>query len=336
LNDSPLLRVTSLKIAIRTREKDLFPVNSVSFHINKGECVCLVGESGCGKSVTALSLMGLLPSPPFHLAGGEIFFKDLAIHAMSSLELQDIRGRHMAMIFQEPMTALNPVFTIGEQIAEAVNAHFSFSPEETRKKTLAALEMAEMPDPGLYAASYPHQLSGGMRQRAMIAMALACTPSLLIADEPTTALDVSTQDQILQLMNSLREKNGLSLLFITHNMGVVAQIAQRVMIMYAGRLVEISPVEEFFTKPRHPYSKALLDSIPKYDSISGQDENTNNRKERLSTIPGNVPSLEAIPSGCPFHDRCPNAMARCSIETPLLMETGRDTKVACHLYSSCR
>jgi oligopeptide/dipeptide ABC transporter ATP-binding protein len=242
----------------------------------------------------------------------------------------------MAMIFQEPMTALNPVFTIGEQIKEALNTHFSLPPEDIRKKILTAMEMAELPEPSLYEASYPHQLSGGMRQRAMIAMALACSPSLLIADEPTTALDVSTQDQILQLLNTLREKNRLSLLFITHNMGVVAQIAQRVMIMYAGRLVETAPVEDFFPNPRHPYSKALLDSIPKYDSISGQDENTNNRKERLSTIPGNVPSLEAIPSGCPFHDRCPNAMARCSIETPLLMETGRDTEVACHLYSSCR
>ncbi len=240
----------------------------------------------------------------------------------------------MAMIFQEPMTALNPVFTIGEQIAEAVNTHFSFSPEEVRNKTLTALEMAEMPDPDLYAASYPHQLSGGMRQRAMIAMALACSPSLLIADEPTTALDVSTQNQILQLLNNLREKNGLSLLFITHNMGVVAQIAQRVMIMYAGKLVEISPVEEFFTKPMHPYSKALLDSIPKYDRLSKQDENTISRKERLSTIPGNVPSLAAIPSGCPFHDRCHHAMAKCSTEPPLLTKTERNTEVACHLYSS--
>lgn len=239
----------------------------------------------------------------------------------------------MAMIFQEPMTALNPVFTIGEQIAEAVNAHFALTPEEVRKKTRIALQLAEMPDPDLYAASYPHQLSGGMRQRAMIAMALACNPSLLIADEPTTALDVSTQDQILQLLNDLREKNGLSLLFITHNMGVVAQIAQRVMIMYAGRLVEISPVEKFFARPMHPYSKALLDSMPKSDSLSKQDENTTLRKERLSTIPGNVPSLETIPSGCPFHDRCPHAMAKCSTETPLLMKTERDTEVACHLYS---
>lgn len=292
-----------------------------------------MGESGCGKSVTALSLMGLLPSPPFHRTGGEIFFKDRAIHTMSSQELRGIRGRHMAMIFQEPMTALNPVFTIGEQIAEAVNVHFSLTQEEVRKRTLTALEMAEMPDPGLYAASYPHQLSGGMRQRAMIAMALACTPSLLIADEPTTALDVSTQDQILRLLNNLREKNGLSLLFITHNMGVVAQIAQRVMIMYAGRLVEISPVEAFFERPMHPYSKALLDSIPKYDSTSKRNENTAIRKERLSTIPGNVPSLEAIPSGCPFHDRCPHAMAKCSAETPFLMSTGQNTEVACHLYS---
>lgn len=278
--------------------------------------------------------MGLLPAPPFHRAGGEILFKDHAIHAMSCQELQGIRGRHMAMIFQEPMTALNPVFTIGKQIAEALNAHFSFTPEEVRKRTLTALEMAEMPDPSLYAASYPHQLSGGMRQRAMIAMALACNPSLLIADEPTTALDVSTQDQILQLLNNLREKNGLSLLFITHNMGVVAQIAQRVMIMYAGRLVEISPVEEFFSKPRHPYSKALLESIPKYGRLSEQDRDITIGKKRLSTIPGNVPSLEAIPSGCPFHDRCPNAMAKCSAETPILMKTETGTEVACHLYSS--
>ncbi|MEZ0329016.1 MAG: ABC transporter ATP-binding protein [Dissulfuribacterales bacterium] len=306
----------------------------MSFHIDTGECVCLVGESGCGKSVTALSLMGLLPSPPFHRASGEILFKDHAIHAMSCQELQGIRGRHMAMIFQEPMTALNPVFTIGEQIAEALDAHFSFTPEEVRKRTLTALEMAEMPDPGLYAASYPHQLSGGMRQRAMIAMALACNPSLLIADEPTTALDVSTQDQILQLLNDLREKNGLSLLFITHNMGVVAHIAQRVMIMYAGRLVEISPVEEFFATPLHPYSMALLNSIPRYDRLLKQNGHDLTKKERLSTIPGNVPSLEAIPYGCPFHDRCPNAMAKCSTETPLLKDTGPNRQVACHLYDS--
>lgn len=240
----------------------------------------------------------------------------------------------MAMIFQEPMTALNPVFTIGEQIAEAINAHFSFTPEEVRKKTLTALEMAEIPNPELHAVSYPHQLSGGMRQRTMIAMAIACNPSLIIADEPTTALDVSTQDQILQLLNNLRDKNGLSLLFITHNMGVVAQIAQRVMIMYAGRLVEISPVAEFFTRPMHPYSQALLDSIPKYDRLSKQDENAISKKERLLTIPGNVPSLTAIPSGCPFHDRCPHAMAKCSAEPPMLMKIEQNREVACHLYSS--
>jgi len=239
----------------------------------------------------------------------------------------------MAMIFQEPMTALNPVFTIGEQIKEALNTHFSLPPEDIRKKILTAMEMAELPEPSLYEASYPHQLSGGMRQRAMIAMALACSPSLLIADEPTTALDVSTQDQILQLLNTLREKNRLSLLFITHNMGVVAQIAQRVMIMYAGRLVETAPVEDFFSNPKHPYSKALLNSIPRYEGLLGQEAVLADNRKRLPTIPGNVPTLEAIPSGCPFHDRCPNALVICREESPPPRRITKDIEVACHLYT---
>lgn len=326
MNDSILLQVNSLKVAITNKNKHFFPVNDVSFQINRGECVCMVGESGSGKSVTALALMGLLPSPPFQYVAGEILFNQQPIHKMSQKALERIRGRHMAMIFQEPMTALNPVFTIGEQIAEAIIAHFSFKSDEVTEKVLTALKMAGLPDPVLCAASYPHQLSGGMRQRAMIAMALAGDPSLLIADEPTTALDVSTQDQILQLLNDLSEQKGLSLLFITHNMGVVAQVAKRVMIMYAGRIVEVADVKDFFAMPKHPYSKALLNSIPRLVSANGENH------KRLSTIPGQVPSMGNIPSGCAFHDRCPHKFKKCEIEIPPLIKITDRIEVACHLY----
>jgi oligopeptide/dipeptide ABC transporter ATP-binding protein len=323
VSNNILLSVKGLEIEIRTNKGPVFPVRDLSFSIKKGESVCLVGESGCGKSVTALSLPCLLPSPPFRIRRGKIVFEGTDLMDLTPGQLCSIRGKEMAMIFQEPMTALNPVFTIGDQIAEAITTHLKLPKKQVRKRVIELLNQVGMPAPEERITTYPHQLSGGLRQRAMIAMSLACQPKLLIADEPTTALDVTIQAQILELLNRLREQHDLSLLLITHNLGVVAQIAHRVLIMYAGKIVEEALMGDLFDNPLHPYTKGLLDSVP-YGIPADS--------KRLTSIPGNVPALDSIPSGCAFQDRCPRAMDICRKIEPedVRLENGRS--VSCHLF----
>lgn len=321
--DNTLLSVKGLEITISNNKKTLYPVRDVSFFIKRGESVCLVGESGCGKSVTALSLMRLLSAPPFIINKGKISFEGIDIIGLSTEKLSRIRGKKIAMIFQEPMTALNPVFTIGDQISEIIKTHLKLNKKQTRERIIELLKQVGMPAPGEMTTAYPHQLSGGMRQRAMIAMSLACQPKLLIADEPTTALDVTTQAQILELLHTLREKYDLGLLLITHNLGVVAQIAHRVLIMYAGKIVEDAPINDLFDNPLHPYTQGLLNSVPYH---------INADTRRLTSIPGNVPSLDAIPPGCSFQDRCPRAMDICRKIEPEEVYLDKHRRVACHLF----
>lgn len=323
MNPSQLLSVRNLVVDIQTEKGTLSPVRSVDFSIGRGESVCLVGESGCGKSVTALSLLKLLPAPPFHIRAGQILFDRTDLAGLSPAQMCGIRGKKIAMIFQEPMTALNPVFTIGEQIEEAIRTHFRMDPDQRRRKAIDLLTQAGIPEPGQRHAAFPHQLSGGLRQRAMIAMALACDPELLIADEPTTALDVTVQAQILELLDRLRVEHGLSLLLITHNLGVVAHVASRVLIMYAGKIVEESGVEALFEDPLHPYTQALLAAVP-YGLESGA--------RRLKSVPGSVPALESIPPGCAFHDRCPKAWDLCTKTDPAYQTRPDGRRVACHLF----
>lgn len=323
MSNNILLSVKGLEIEIRTSEGPLFPVRNLSFSIKKGESVCLVGESGCGKSVTALSLPGLLPSPPFNVRRGEIVFDGTDLMDLTPGQLCDIRGNEMAMIFQEPMTALNPVLTIGDQISEAITTHVKLPKKQVRERIIELLNQVGMPVPEERITTYPHQLSGGLRQRVMIAISLACKPKLLIADEPTTALDVTIQAQILELLNRLREQHNLSLLLITHNLGVVAQIAHRVIIMYAGKIVEEAIVHDLFDNPLHPYTQGLLNSIP-YGIPSDA--------RRLTSIPGNVPALDFIPSGCAFHDRCPKAMDICRKIEPEEMCLKNNRRIVCHLF----
>jgi peptide/nickel transport system ATP-binding protein len=324
VSEDVILSVKGLYIEIQTSKGSVSPVRGIDFSLRKGESVCLVGESGCGKSVTALSLLNLLPDPPFRIAHGEIILDDTDITKLSPAQLCSIRGRKLAMIFQEPMTALNPVFSIGEQIAEAVYTHITLPRKQIQQHVIKVLRQAGIPSAEDIMSQYPHQLSGGLRQRAMIAMALACDPKLLVADEPTTALDVTIQAQILELLNSLMDQQGLGLLLITHNLGVVAQIAQRVLIMYAGKIMEESGMEDLFDDPLHPYSKALLASVP-----YGLGEDA----RRLTSIPGSVPTLDSIPPGCPFQDRCPSKMDICRTMEPEYSQISEGRRVMCHLYS---
>ncbi len=298
-------------------------VREVSFHLDAGESLCLVGESGCGKSITALSVMGLLTPTLFRIAKGDILFRGRSI--VSENEVRKVRGSGIGMVFQEPMTALNPVFTIGFQIAEAIRIHMKdLSEKDVNGRVRMLLSLVGMPDPEGAASSYPHQLSGGLRQRAIIAMALSCDPDLLIADEPTTALDVTIQAQILELIAGLQEERGLGLLMITHNLGVVAQIARRVLIMYAGRIVEEALVHDIFKNPLHPYTEGLLASVP-YTAATASER-------RLHSIPGSVPPLDRLPKGCAFQERCQRSEARCSSEVPELRRVDGVRRVACHLY----
>ncbi len=323
MSNDILLSVKGLEIEIRTNKGPVFPVRDISFSVRKGESVCLVGESGCGKSVTALSLLGLLPSPPFKIRKGEIVFEHTDLIGLTPGQLCSIRGNEIAMIFQEPMTALNPVFTIGDQIAEAITTHLKVPKKQVRKRVIELLAQVGMPAPEERITTHPHQLSGGLRQRAMIAMSLACQPKLLIADEPTTALDVTIQAQILELLNSLREQHNLSLLLITHNLGVVAQIAHRVLIMYAGKIVEEALTGDLFDNPLHPYTQGLLDSVP-YGIPADV--------RRLTSIPGIVPALDSIPSGCAFQDRCPKTMDICRKIEPENFRLKNGRCVSCHLF----
>ncbi|TDJ38861.1 MAG: ABC transporter ATP-binding protein [Gammaproteobacteria bacterium] len=319
--DLPILSVVGLSAAFATEQGIVSVVDGVSFDLSAGATLGLVGESGCGKSVTALSIMGLLPKPAGRVTGGRILFKGEDLLALSAEQYQRIRGNRIAMIFQEPTTALNPVHRIGRQLIETLDMH---RPElSKREKTAAAVELLDrvgIPAPDQRLRDYPHQLSGGMRQRVLIAIALACRPDVLIADEPTTALDVTIQAQILELMRELQREYGMGILFITHDLGVVAELCDEVVVMYAGRVVERAGVAALFANPRHPYSEGLLASIPRLESVP---------KTRLVTIPGMVPALSDMPDGCRFRNRCSRASNRCQVEPPLVA-AGAGRVVACH------
>jgi peptide/nickel transport system ATP-binding protein len=322
---SHLLEVRNLQTHFPTRAGLVRAVNGVSFHLDRGELLGLVGESGCGKSITALSVMRLI-SPPGKIAGGEIVFDGKNLLQLSEAEMRQMRGDDIAMIFQDPMTSLNPVFRVGEQIAEALRLHRKLSGKDARVAAINAMREVAIPDPGRRANDYPHQLSGGMRQRVMIAMALACNPKLLIADEPTTALDVTIQAQILELLDELRKSRQLAVLLITHDLGVVAEVADRVAVMYTGKIVEESPVKELFARPRHPYTEGLLRSVPKLTAEHVA------KKERLETIEGVVPSPTDLPPGCHFAPRCPHRMPRCTEGEIPLYDLEGEVKVRCVLF----
>ena len=320
-----LLEVNDLKTHFPTRAGLVRAVDGVSFYLDRGELLGLVGESGCGKSMTALSVMRLI-APPGKIAGGEILFDGKDLLKLSDSAMREMRGDDIAMIFQDPMTSLNPVYTVGEQIAEALRLHRKLTRKQARQATIEAMREVAIPDPARRLDDYPHQLSGGMRQRVMIAMALACNPKLLIADEPTTALDVTIQAQILELLDDLRKQRELAVLLITHDLGVVAEVADRVAVMYTGRIVEESPVDELFARPKHPYTEGLLRSVPKLTTAESA------RSERLETIEGVVPRPTDLPPGCHFAPRCPHRMPRCVEGTIPLYQLEGGVQVRCVLY----
>src|SRR6266576_836141 len=322
---SHLLEVKNLHTYFQTREGLVCAVDGVDFYLDRGELLGLVGESGCGKSITALSIMRLI-APPGKTVAGEILFDGKDLLKLSDQQMREIRGDDIAMIFQDPMTSLNPVFTIGEQISEALRLHRKLSRKQARVAAIEAMREVAIPDPARRVDDYPHQLSGGMRQRVMIAMALACNPRLLIADEPTTALDVTIQAQILELLNELRTNRDLAVLLITHDLGVVAEVADRVAVMYTGRIVEESDVNELFLRPKHPYTEGLLRSVPKLTAEQV------GKIERLQTIEGVVPSPTELPPGCHFAPRCPYRLPRCTAEDIPLYELERGVRVRCVLF----
>jgi peptide/nickel transport system ATP-binding protein len=321
--EATVLDVKGLQTVFFTNSGLFKAVDDVSFRVRRGETLAIVGESGCGKSVTALSVMRLVPDPPGRIVGGSITLEGQDMLALDESEMRKIRGDRISMIFQEPMTSLNPVMRIGDQIAEAVRLHRPTTAREAWQQAVQMLRLVRIPEPERRASEYPHQLSGGMRQRAMIAMALACRPALLIADEPTTALDVTIQAQILALMLDLQKELGMGLILITHDLGVVAQTAQRVIVMYAGKKVEEADVETLFANPRHPYTRGLMASIPAVPSAGA------NAEVRLVEIPGMVPSLTRLPKGCAFAPRCSLAVARCHAEYPPLEDWGAGHLAAC-------
>ncbi|MBU5592054.1 ABC transporter ATP-binding protein [Clostridium sp. MSJ-4] len=317
-----LVEFRNLKTYFYTEDGIVKAVNDVSFKIKEGETVGIVGESGCGKSVTSMSLMRLIPNPPGKIVDGDILFEGKSILSLSEEEMREVRGNKMSVIFQEPMTSLNPVFTVGYQISEAVILHQKLSKEEARKKAIEMIKLVGIPRAEEIVDAYPHELSGGMRQRIMIAMALSCNPRLLIADEPTTALDVTIQAQILDLMRNIKEKLNTSIMLITHDLGVIAEMADYVVVMYAGKVVEEASVETLFKKPMHPYTTGLLKSKPALN----QDE------KRLYSIPGQVPNPIGMPDNCYFCERCEKAMDICKKQIPPLIEIEPGHKVACWLY----
>jgi oligopeptide/dipeptide ABC transporter ATP-binding protein len=340
----PLLDVKNLQIAFHTERGEVRPVQGVSFAIHPGQTVALVGESGCGKSVTSLSILRLIPMPPGKVLGGEVLFEGRDLLKLSEPEMRKVRGKDVAMIFQEPMTSLNPVYTVGDQIVEAITLHQNVSASQARKIAEDALRDVGIADPRRRLDTYPHQMSGGMRQRVMIAMALACKPKLLIADEPTTALDVTIQAQILELLRKIQQETGMAILLITHDLGVVAENADVVAVMYASKIVEFAGVEDLFERPRHPYTEGLFRSMPKLGANA----------QRLDTISGAVPNPARFPSGCKFHTRCPRTraiaveaaandkkiihtgdetaevMRVCCADEPNLREVGERHWAACH------
>jgi oligopeptide/dipeptide ABC transporter ATP-binding protein len=321
-----VLEVKDLVVEFRTDRGTVKAVNGVNFDVYKGKTIGIVGESGSGKSVTALAIMGLIPNPPGRIAGGEIKFKDKSLVNLAPAEMRKIRGNKIAMIFQEPMTSLNPVYTIGNQIEEVVELHQPhLNKHERAAKAVEMLKLVGIPSPEKRVKEYPHQLSGGMRQRVMIAIALSCEPDILIADEPTTALDVTIQAQILELMKKLQKELGMGIILITHDLGVVAETCDQVSVMYCGQIVESADVKTLFKHPQHPYTKGLMNSIPSFDSTKSQ------KKERLQTIEGMVPSLFNLPAGCNFQDRCNRVTETCKGKEgdPHLKSIGNDHYVAC-------
>ena len=314
-----LLEVSDLRVHIATQRGVVRAVDGISFAVEAGRALGIVGESGCGKTMTALSLMRLLPAPPARVAGGSIRFQDEDILTMDTARLAEIRGGAMAMIYQDPQTSLNPVFTAGEQIAEVARLHRRESRGAAMARAVDMLRMVNIPDPARVSTAYPHQLSGGMRQRVVIAMALACDPKLLIADEPTTALDVTIQAQILDLLRKLRDELGLAVILITHDLGVIADLVDEVAVMYAGKIVEHAPVKDLFAAPKHPYTQGLLRSVPSLET----------KEHRLRTIEGTVPPPLAMPAGCRFNPRCALAMDKCREVEPPRVETSAGAYAAC-------
>jgi len=317
----PVLQIENLQTHFFTDRGQIPAVDGINITVNKGEVVGIVGESGCGKSVTSLSVMRLVPNPPGKIVGGAIRFKGEDLVRVTEKRMREIRGNEIAMIFQEPMTSLNPVYTIGDQIGEAIRLHTKASKKEARLRSVEMLKKVGIPRAEAIVDEYPHQLSGGMRQRVMIAMAMACNPELLIADEPTTALDVTIQAQILDLMKSLNQESGTAIMLITHDLGVVAEMCHRVVVMYAGNVVEEGDVRTILKSPKHPYTIGLLNSIPKMEES----------KERLYSIPGNVPLPGSLKVGCRFAPRCEHATDRCRVEMPELKEVGDGHRSRCWL-----
>jgi oligopeptide/dipeptide ABC transporter ATP-binding protein len=318
----PLLAVEDLHTHFFTDEGVVRAVDGISFQVRAGETLGLVGESGCGKSVTALSILRLVQTPPGRIVGGRILYRGLDLLRLPPGAMRHVRGNEIAMVFQEPMTSLNPVYTCGEQIMEAIRLHRRVGRREARAQAIEMLRLTGIPSPEQRVDEYPHQLSGGMRQRVMIAMALSCGPSLLIADEPTTALDVTIQAQILELLRRLQAELGMALLLITHDLGVVAEVADRVAVMYAGRIAEVGDVREVFAEPKHPYTQGLLRSVPNIQLDEGE----------LYKMEGAPPNLLHPPAGCRFHPRCPFVMEVCRTEDPALEPVGRKQSAACWLY----
>ena len=325
LPKNPLLDVRSLSTYFFTEEGVVRAVEQVSFEIRAGEILSLVGESGCGKSVTGLSILKLIPTPPGRIVSGEILFDGRNLLQLEEKEMERVRGNDISMIFQEPMTSLNPVFTIGNQIIEAITLHQGVDGTEARKRTVEMLDRVQIPSPETRIDAYPHQLSGGMRQRAMIAMALSCQPKLLIADEPTTALDVTIQAQVLRLLKEIQREMGMAVMLITHDLGVVSEIADRVAVMYAGRIFEYGPIEAIFSEMRNPYTRGLMNSIPSLME----------RKKRLDAIPGQVPDPMNLPTGCKFHPRCYLMIEDCKNEEPPLFQVNGDHFSRCIRWKEC-
>lgn len=317
---SPIMKINGLTTSFATSAGVVKAVDNASLELNQGETLAIVGESGCGKTVLSLSIMGLIPEPYGKITSGEIIYKNKNLISLSEKEMQKVRGNHISMIFQEPMTSLNPVFRVGDQIAETLRHHKNLSKQDAFQEAVKALEQVGIPNAAERANSFPHEMSGGMRQRVMIAMALACDPEIMIADEPTTALDVTIQAQILYLLEELKKKTGGSLVLITHDLGVVARYAEMVAVMYTGQIIESASKKDLFNMPLHPYTKGLLASVPRLGD-----------NKQIIPIKGNVPALSELPKGCRFHPRCPESFARCRNENPPLLNLS-NRKVRCWLH----
>lgn len=318
------LDVRNLKVSFSTPQGNFLAVNEINFQLHRGETLALVGESGCGKTVSALSILRLLPEPPAKIISGEIIFEDRNLLSLNAKQMREIRGKKIGMIFQDPMTSLNPVLTIGEQLSETLLRHKKLNKKEALKTSVQLLGKVELPSPEEKLKQFPHQLSGGMRQRIMIAMALSCDPQILIADEPTTALDVLIQAQILELLENLKQEIGMSMLLITHDLGVVTEIAERVMVMYAGEEVETGSTKDLLASPNHPYTKGLISSRPSPGS-------SKEKRQRLTEISGSVPTPYQRPAGCAFHPRCNWSTEQCKTQKPELQKTGHNQQFSCHL-----